>query len=110
MKYANAIIPLEIRDQLRELGLRLRAARTRRKLRQADLAQQAGLSRTAIVAVERGEPTTGLGTYLRVLWALGLNREIDLLADPGLDRDGLALEWSAQSQRVGVARRASNDF
>lgn len=103
-------MPDEITDQLRLLGIRIRAARTRRRMRQEDLARQAGLSRTAIEAVERGEPTTGMGTYLRALWAMGLNRELDLIADPGLDRDGLALELSAQTLRVGVARKVSNDF
>ena len=88
----------------------MRAARIRRKLRQEDLALKSGLSRTAIEAVERGEPSTGIGTYLRALWAMGINRELDLLADPGLDRDGMALEFSIQTKRVGVTRKVSNDF
>jgi hypothetical protein len=44
------------------------------------------------------------------MWAMGLNREIDLLADPGLDRDGMALQFNVQSKRVGVARKPRNDF
>ena len=102
--------PLEVIIQMKELGLRVRSARKRRNWRAIDLADRAGLSRTAIDAVEAGNPTTGIATYLRALWALGLNRELDLLADPGLDRDGLALEISAQSKRVSVARKINNDF
>ena len=110
MKCTNETTPDEIVSQLRALGARVRAARTRRGLRQGDLAHRAGLSRTAIEAVERGEQTTGVGTYMKALWAMGLNRELDLLFDPGLDRDGLALELSVQTKRVGVARKISNDF
>lgn len=110
MKRIDPKIPVEIVEQLTGLGLRIRAARTRRRMRQEDLARSSGLSRTAIEAVERGEPTTAMGTYLKVLWALGLNREVDLVADPGLDRDGLSLEFSVQSKRVGVARKVDNDF
>lgn len=100
----------EIKDQLVALGLRIRTARTRRKWRQVDLASRSGLSRTAIEAVERGEPTTGIVTYLRALWAMGLNRELEILADPGLDREGLALELSVESKRVSVRQKADNDF
>lgn len=47
---------------------------------------------------------------MRALWAMGINAELDLLADPGLDRDGMTLEFSVQSKRVGVARKPNNDF
>lgn len=61
-------------------------------------------------AVERGELSTGIGAYIKALWALGLDEELDLLADPGLDRDGLALELSAQTKRVRVRTKVDNDF
>lgn len=93
------------------LGQRVRAARIRRGLRQEDLAQKAGLSRTAIEAVEAGKLTTGLGTYLQALWAMGLAEGLELIADPGLDRDGLSLELNLQSKRVKVSKGAlDNDF
>jgi len=41
---------------------------------------------------------------------MGLNREVDLVADPGLDRDGLSLELSVLTKRVSVARKVNNDF
>ncbi|MFG6417065.1 helix-turn-helix domain-containing protein [Roseateles sp. DC23W] len=94
----------------KQLGQRVRAARVRRKLRQEDLATKAGLSRTAIEAVEAGKLTTGLGTYLQALWAMGLTGGINVVADPGLDRDGLALELDAQTMRVHVGGAVDNDF
>lgn len=107
-----AKIPASIEARLASLGQRIRAARVRRSLRQEDLAARAGLSRKAIEAVESGKLTTGIGTYLQALWAMGLDRELDLIADPGLDRDGLALELNAQTKRVRVAssKQLNNDF
>lgn len=113
MKGSAAPIPLVPEPVIRraaELGRRVRAARIRRKWRREDLASRSGLSRTAVEAVENGKLTTGLGTYLQVLWALGLDREVELIADPGLDRDGLALELNAQTKRVRVQRKLDNDF
>jgi hypothetical protein len=68
------------------------------------------VSRSTIEAIERGSIETSLGGYLRVLWAMGLNNEVELLADPGLDREGLALSFSSQSKRVRVDKALDNDF
>ena len=111
MKRLQAPPPSAVARLAISLGQRVRAARIRRGLRQEDLAAKAGLSRTAIEAVESGKLSTGLGTYLQALWAMGLADNLDLLADPGLDRDGLALELNAQSKRVKVRKAdLDNDF
>ncbi|MDN8616424.1 helix-turn-helix domain-containing protein [Variovorax ginsengisoli] len=102
--------PGAVADRVSQLGQRIRSARTRRKLRREDLAQRAGVSRSTLEAIERGELTTGIGAYVRALWAMGLDQELDLIADPGLDRDGLALELSAVTKRVRVQSKVDNDF
>lgn len=102
--------PFSLR-QAENLGARIRIARQRRKLRLEDMAEKTGLSRSTVEAVERGAPTTAFGAYLTVLTVLGLARELDLLADPGLDRDGLALELSVTDKRVRLQRKdIGNDF
>lgn len=102
--------PEAVSLRARELGARIRAARTRRKLRRDDLASRASLSRSTVEAVERGDLGAGIGAYLRVLWVMGLDAGLDLVADPGLDRDGLALELDTQTKRVRVQRKVDNDF
>lgn len=99
-----------VAQQVLALGQRIRAARIRRGLRQDDLASRSGLSLTAIKAVEAGKLTTGIGTFMQAMWAMGLGQELELLADSGLDREGLALEFNAQSKRVQVKRPVDNDF
>lgn len=94
----------------KRLGVRIRAARIRRKLRQEDLARRTGLSRTSIQNIERGDPACSLSIVFQVLWNLGLANEIELIADPGLDRDGLSLAFSADKKRVFVPRKVDNDF
>ncbi len=102
--------PEEVALIARRLGERIRAARIRRKLRQEDLEARSGLSRSTIQAMERGEMSTSLGGYLQVLWILGLAGEVELIADPGLDRDGLSLSLDAARKRVYVARKLDDDF
>lgn len=92
------------------LGARVRAARKRRSWRIEDLAARADLSTKSVMAIERGDLGTGLGAYLRVLWALGLNQQLDVVADVGLDQTGLTLELSQQGRRVRVKKAVDNDF
>lgn len=108
MAFNNDFEPVS--DLARELGRRIRAARIRRKISQNDLAGRTGLSRTSIQAVERGDLTVSLGIVFKVLWNLGLTNEVSLIADPGLDRDGLSLSLSADKVRVYVPRKIKNDF
>jgi DNA-binding XRE family transcriptional regulator len=95
---------------LLRFGKRIRLARIRRKLRQEDLASQIGRARATVVAIEKGSPTTEIGAYVTALWALGLLQELDLVADPGLDRDGQALSFSAADKRVRPRQQLNNKF
>src|SRR2546426_669322 len=65
---------------LASLGERIRLARMRRKLSNAVVAQRAGISRSSLYSVEAGEAGPSMGTYLRVLAALGLEADLSALA------------------------------
>lgn len=65
---------------LSALGERLRLARLRRQLTTTAIAQRVGISRTTLYKVEAGEPGVTLGTYLRILAALGLDGDFNALA------------------------------
>jgi transcriptional regulator with XRE-family HTH domain len=97
------IFPQEQR-LLTELGERLRLARLRRKLSNAAVAGRAGISRTSLYKVECGDPGATMGSYLRVLAALGLENDLHgLAADDKVGRklQDLALE----PQKLPVRRR-----
>ena len=98
------LVPDNAPAMLQALGARLRTARLRRRLRQEDVATKLGFSRDTINAIEHGSMTTSVGAYLSMLWVYGLQREVELLADPGLDREGAALTFDVGEKRVKLRK------
>ncbi|MBT2322204.1 helix-turn-helix transcriptional regulator [Variovorax paradoxus] len=70
--------PLE-RQLLLQLGERLRAARLRRGITSVELAKRVCISRSTLHAVETGAASATMGTYLKVLVALGLGADLALV-------------------------------
>lgn len=103
-------IPNEVAEISRRLGERIRNARLLRNWRQQDLANRTGYARGTVVKVEKGDPKTNLGIYLHILWVMGLANEVELIADPGLDRDGLSIALDAANKRAYVPRKIEDDF
>lgn len=68
---------------LKRFGARVRAERDRLGVSQEELADRAGLHRTYLGGVERGERNVGLQNIVRIARALGVPAS-DLLA--GIDR------------------------
>jgi transcriptional regulator with XRE-family HTH domain len=76
-----------VQKQLTALGLRLRLARERRRLGTELFAERMGVSRETLRRMEKGDPTIAVGTFMRALRVLGLERDIDqLAADDALGR------------------------
>lgn len=68
------------RHLLLQFGDRLRGLRKARGMTAEQLASAAGITRKTLGSVEAGDPTPAIGTYLRVMTALGINGELALLA------------------------------
>jgi transcriptional regulator with XRE-family HTH domain len=68
------------RQLLLQFGERLKRLRKASGRRTVEMAQQVGISRTTLAAVESGDPGPSMGTYLRVMSALGISGELALLA------------------------------
>ena len=103
-------IPVRVAEQVTQLGHRIRLARIRRGWSVADLASKAGINRNTLTALELGKAGTALGVCFTVLWALGLDRTLDGVADPDADLHGKALEAARRPSRAGKPRKASNDY
>lgn len=69
-----------LRRVLKELGENIRLARLRRGLSATLVAERAGMSRTTLHAIEKGEPSVAFGSYANVLHALGLHKDLALVA------------------------------
>ena len=65
---------------LADLGERIKLARLRRGISAEVLAERSAISRMTLHRAEKGQSAIAMGTYLRILAALHLERDFDLLA------------------------------
>ena len=89
MKTAPAILPKNLKI-LKELGENIKLARLRRRISSEQMAERTGTSRKTIHNIEQGSPTVSIGSYLQVLFVVGLEK--DLLKVAGEDILGRKLQ------------------
>jgi transcriptional regulator with XRE-family HTH domain len=86
-------------NAIAEIGARLKAYRIDYPLTQQELADKAGVSRRSITNMETGEDVN-LGTLIKVLMALGLDSNLDMLVPDPTKRPSYYLkEKSGTPQR-----------
>lgn len=78
-KSAVVLLP-SIQKILNELGESIKLARLRRGFSSELIAERSGISRATLVNVEKGSPSVAMGIYMRVLNALGLEKDMLLVA------------------------------
>ena len=83
------------------LGENVKLARLRRDLSSQQIAERAGISRSTLIKIEKGDEGVAIGYYFRVLAVLGLDKDILLVAKD--DELGRAL----QDAKLVVKKRAS---
>lgn len=96
-----------IAGSLEELGNRLSQTRRARNITQSDMALQAGIGLSTVVALEAGKPGVGMGYFLQILDALGLLDQVDQLLAPKLDDVMLQHAVSTLPKRAGKKRGKS---
>jgi transcriptional regulator with XRE-family HTH domain len=65
----------------------MRLARKRRKLTLEQVAERAGIARSTLGLIERGDPGVAIGAYIQVLFVLGMEKDIAKVAyDDALGR------------------------
>lgn len=86
MKSKHILLPA-LQKLLKELGENIRLARLRRKLSAEQVAERVNVARSTLWLVEKGSPSVAIGTYLQVLFVLGLEKDIlKVAADDELGR------------------------
>ncbi|MBQ6253489.1 MAG: helix-turn-helix domain-containing protein [Bacteroidales bacterium] len=80
-KHSKAtFLPRKVQRNLEVMGEQMKLARKRRGLSLATIAERAQCTQLTLMRVEKGVPTVSIGIYARVLYALGLDEDILLLA------------------------------
>jgi transcriptional regulator with XRE-family HTH domain len=80
---AKTISPLlpSTAELLSRFGDRLRLARLRRRLTAKQVAERAGMAPMTLRSLERGGPGVTIGAYLAVMQVLGIEKDLDMLAE-----------------------------
>lgn len=65
---------------LEQMGENIKLARKRRKLTTIQVAERAGIARSTLYLIEKGDASVTLGAYFNVLRVLGLQNDIVRLA------------------------------
>lgn len=102
--------PYQVERALKRLGANLRTARLRRNLTIENVADKIGTSRHAVIAAEKGKPSTSAAVYTALLWTYDLLDPMEALADPATDEAGLALSSRRERARAKKPEDLDSDF
>jgi transcriptional regulator with XRE-family HTH domain len=97
-------LPTSVRQALSKLGQDISAARRRRRLSVALMAERAFISRNTLGRVEKGDAGVSMGIYASVLFVLGMSDRLGDLADSASDRIGLGLDEERLPRRIRTAQ------
>lgn len=97
-----------------ELGENIRLARLRRKLPATMVAQRAGIARNTLRSIEKGDSKVTFSAYINVLFTLGLENDLKLIArDDELGRklQDAHLPIKARAPRININKmRKKNGY
>ena len=94
---------ISVRRHMQTVGENIRLARLRRGFSMELVSERAGMSRTTLSSIEKGEAGVTFGAYVNVLHVLGLHQDILLLAKD--DELGRKLQDLKLPQRRRSPRR-----
>jgi transcriptional regulator with XRE-family HTH domain len=100
MRRAKTVLLPKLTKMLEETGENIKLARLRRKLTAEQVSERAGISRSTLWQVEKGQSGVSLGTYAQVLFVLGLEKDLQLIAKDDV------LGRKLQDAELSVRKRA----
>jgi len=97
---SSTSLPIPVRRALRKLGHDIRNARLRRRITMGLLSERAGISRTTLTKIEKGDGSVSISIYATVIFILGgIDKLYDLL-DIQDDETGLMLDEENLPKRI----------
>ena len=80
MNSKKAVLLPKYRKIIEQLGENIKLARKRRKLTAEQVSERAGINRTTLYRIEKGDPKVAMGSYFNVLRVLNLEEDFTKLA------------------------------
>lgn len=99
------ILPWMLRI-LEALGENIKLARLLTKMSTQELAERAGMGRMTLYKIEKGSPVVAIGNYLKVLYILGLEKDLEQVGQ----NDPLGRKLQDASIMVKSGLRSGNNF
>jgi len=93
-------IPLPVSQSLLQMGKKLRAARLRRNMTIAEVAERIGTGIRAVMDAEKGKASTGIVVYFALLWLYDLLDQIGNIAEGERDASGHLMEQPIERIRA----------
>ena len=87
MKTKKTPILPQAQKSLEIFGENIRLARLRRKLSMEQIAERAGISRSTLTKIEKGDDSVSMGSYFQVLFVMRLDKDfLNVAKDDELGR------------------------
>ena len=80
MNSKKAVLLPKYQKIFEHLGENIKLARKRRKLTAEQVSERAGVNRTTLYRIEKGDPTVAIGSYFNVFRVLNLEDDFKKLA------------------------------
>ena len=80
MKTSKTVLLPRLSRIMDDLGENIKLARLRRRFTSVQVAERAGIVRSTLWQIEKGSTSVSIGTYLQVLFVLGLEKDFEKLA------------------------------
>ncbi len=94
------------KETLEMLGENIKLARLRRGLSLEQIAERAGVGRSTLIKIEKGDESVSLGSYIQVLFVMKLDK--DLLKVAKDDVLGRKIQDAGLVTKQRAPRRAKN--
>ena len=87
MKTRRPVLLPKAQKTISVLGENIKLARLRRKYSTQQVAERANISRPTLLSIEKGSSNVSIGAYVKVLFVLGLEKDIlEIAKDDNLGR------------------------
>lgn len=96
----NNNIPIPAVIALKKLGNDIKNARKIRRIKAETLSERAGIARATLHKIEKGDPTASMGSYVSVIFSLGMINNLKDLVDLSNDERARIAFGEALPKRI----------